>query len=100
MAEPAWLTFLIDLVTDEGKHFALSAFMGVLAFLLMWIILSAGVWVVERLTHRKASMAVDYGMAICSLLLGLSAALASHWLLDYAALWYITPLGPGLDLVY
>jgi len=98
--EPEWLTALIYLITDESKHFALSAFMGVLGYSLMLIILSAIVLVWQVLTHRKASMGVGYGMITCCLLVGLSFALASHWLLDYVSLWWVTPLGPSLDLIY
>ena len=99
IAEPAWLTFLIDLVTDESKHFALSAFTGALGCLLMQIILFVMVLGWQGLTRQKASMGVVYGMGLSCLLVGLSFALASHWALDYASAWYVTPLGPPLDLV-
>ena len=97
---PAWLTFLLALVTDASKHFLLAFSMGALVYALTSIISYAGLWAWERLTRHKVSMGVVYGTIGCCLLVGLSFALASHWLLDYFSTWWVTPLGPGLDLVY
>jgi len=96
---PAWLTALIYLVTDESKHFALSAFMGSLGFWSTWITLSAILWASRQSIRPKVFMAVAFGMAISSWLVGLSFAWASHWALDFVSLWWVTPLGPSLDLV-
>ncbi len=90
-----WLDFIILVVTDESKHFLFSAAWGSVGFLLTWTILSVLYFILGL--PKKLPVAV-YGILICSLLVGLSFALQAHWLLDYLSTWYVTPLGPPLDL--
>ena len=90
------LCFLVDLVTDESMHFVLAFFSGSLAALWMLTTCSALCYASHLLTRKMVSMGVVYFILFCCLLLGFSAALASHWLLDYAATWLTTPLGPPL----
>lgn len=93
-----WTNFLLDYLADGSKHFLLAVFLGWLAFSWMWTTLFAGLSGVVFLTQRKPSTAVVYGILTCCLLAGLSAALASHWALDYYTSWYFAPLGPPLEL--
>jgi len=97
--EPAWVTFILYFITDESKHFGLSAFMGYAVFSLTLTMLSAMVLVWQGLTHKMASMGVVYGILICSIVAGFSAVPLSHWALDYFYTWWVTPLGEGLDLI-
>ncbi len=90
-----WLDFIILLVTDESKHFLLSAIWGSLGFLLTWTTLSVFFSILGL--QRKQPAAV-YGILICSLLVGSSFALQAHWALDYLSTWYVTPIDPPLDL--
>ena len=97
---PQTLPFTLDLLADENLHFLLAFSMGALVFALTstisYVLLSA----LRLLTRRTISTGADCGMFICCLLLALSAALASHWALDYFATWYITPFnGAPLELI-
>jgi CHASE2 domain-containing sensor protein len=93
-----WLTFILDTLADEQKHFLLSSVMGCLGFAWTWITLFASFYGVACLTRRPTSTAVAYGILICSLLVGVSFALAAHWGLDYWQQLYTTPLNPPLQL--
>jgi len=97
--EPVWAIILIDTITDGSKHFLLSVSMGALVFSLTSFMYYVSSLAWAALTHKQVSTVVDFGMFISCLLVGLSFALASHWLLDYVSLWYVTPLGPSLNLV-
>ena len=89
----------IDWLIDPAQHFLLAFTAGALVYLLTstmsFVLLSA--WGIG--TRKQTSSAVVYGIHICCLLLGVSAALLSHYLLDYGWQLYSTPLYPGLDLV-
>ena len=91
-----WLDFVIDSITDESKHFLLSASWGLVGFSLTWIISS--VWYSILGLPRKQPV-VAYGILTYSLLVGLSFALQAHWALDYSSTWYVTPLGEPLNLI-
>lgn len=106
--EPKWLTFLLYLIEDESRHFTCSAFSGFSGFFLTLIMLCVAYLVYLYLTRRKASIVAGFFILICSILVGLAFSAASHYFLDYAHIWYETPLGPalwgggmhpGLDLV-
>jgi hypothetical protein len=93
-----FLSFILDYLADGSKHFLLAFLAGLLAWLLTSTILFAPYSLISQLIHRRTSTVVVYGILICSLLLAISAALASHWALDYFSIWYSTPLGPHLEL--
>ena len=97
---PETPVFILNTLADSSKHFLLAFSVGALVFSLTSTTWSVSSLVYRLLTHRKVSTAVDCGMFICCLLLALSAALASHWALDYFATWYITPFnGAPLELI-
>jgi hypothetical protein len=90
-----WLDFVIDLVTDESKHFLLSSALGSLAFLSTSTISFA--WF-SFLKYKWKQSDVVYFILFYSLLVGLSFALLAHYSLDYGATWWETPMGPPLEL--
>jgi hypothetical protein len=98
MSAIEWLTFIIDTLADEQKHFLLSSAMGCLGFAWTWITLFASFYGLEVLTQRRASMVVGYGILICCIAVGIGFALAAHWGLDYWRHLYTTPLNPPLNL--
>jgi hypothetical protein len=92
------LELIHNLLLDEGKHFLFSSLVGGSASCLTLIICYALSCAWERLTRRKMSTAaVFFTIGLC-LLAGLSAALLSHAFLDGFSLWYVTPLGPPLQI--
>lgn len=93
------LAWLLKFITDESKHFLLAASMGLLVYSLTWITLRGMCWAFAKLTSKPRSWDAGWLIHLSCLLLGLSAALVSHWLLDYFSVWYTTPLGPPLKLV-
>ena len=94
-----WLKFILDLLADESKHFALSACTGSLAYCLTWTISRVSLWAWERSTRRVTPMAAVYFTAGLCLLVGLACVLLSHAWLDGFSLFYVTPLGPHLQVV-
>jgi hypothetical protein len=94
------LIFILNFITDESKHFLLAFSVGLLGFVLMQIIYSALLWVYHRLTLEKVSMGVVLFTLILSILVGVSLALLSHYLLDYFSIWYTSPFnGAPLELI-
>jgi len=94
------MTFLLDLIADESRHFLLAYVLGFAAFWSMLTMLSVITLVLLALTHKTASMVVVYCILISAVLCGLAFVALSHLLLDSYSIWYITPLGPGLDLIH
>lgn len=93
------LSFLGDLLADESKHCFLGFLGGVSAYLLTWIISSALLWVLRRLTRYKVYMAAGWRTIILSLPLIFAFAALSHALLDGFFLWYTMPQSPHLELI-
>lgn len=97
---------ILALLADPGKHFILSASVGLLVSSLMYSVFSVSFWMVRYVRLRFmeppvksgslpiTSMDVAFGITISSLLLGLSLALALHFFLDGL---FNTPLNPPLD---
>lgn len=96
MSTAQWIDFLINALTDESYHFWLALASGLLGCWLTLTMFSAPFWILEGLTRRHIPTAVACGILICSLLAGVSFALASHWGLDYLSTWLNAPLGPPL----
>ena len=89
------INFLTEYFADGSKHFTLAFFAGLLGFLLTLITLFVLQYGVSILLKRVGA---GYIILTCSLLVALSLALLSHWVLDYYSIWYNTPLGPPLEL--
>ena len=94
-----WLSFILDFLADETRHFWLASACGLWAALagfflmsIMWCVASFAGWIASQ------RAVVVFTILICLGLLALSAALLSHYWLDYFVVWYNMPLGPALDL--
>lgn len=92
------LQWLASYFADASHHFLLSGLAGWLAWLVTQTISCVSGLIWERGTHRKVSMVAVYYMIGISLLACVASALVAHWLLDYYASWYVTPLGPPLKI--
>ena len=88
--------FLENWVLDAAQHWLVSSCLGFAAFWLTLTIFSAPLYTMSSLRRLPTSRAVIYGILACSLLLGISLALASHAWLDGFVSWWSTPLGPPL----
>ena len=90
---------LVDWLIDPAQHFLLAFTAGALVFWLTSIISYVSILAWERGTHQRVSSDVVFGIVICSLLLGVSAVLVSHYGLDFGWQLYSMPLNPPLELV-
>ena len=94
-----WLSFILDFLADETRHFWLASVCGLLAALagfflmsIMWCVASFAGWIASQ------RAVVGWCILICLGLLALSAALLSHYYLDYFVTFYNRPLGPPMNL--
>jgi len=88
-----------QIISHETWHLLLGLLAGSLAWLVTLTILYVPYTLISRLTRRPMRLGVAFGILILCLLLSVSFALISHWLLDYMAQLWVTPLGPPLDLI-
>ena len=88
----------LDLLTQEWVHFLSSGLAGCMVYLLTQTICFA----VLRILHGRVLQTT----AINRFILGLAFVLAFcsawlvHMLLDGFSIWWVTPLGPHLNVIY
>lgn len=93
-----WFWDLFDWLIDPAGHFVWAFCLGVWVWRSTSTIRFAPWWVKAFGRPSKAYTAAVFITIFCRVLLALSLAFLSHYLLDYGWLQYTKPLDPPLDL--
>ena len=87
----------LDLLTQSFYHYLFSGLAACGAYLLTWITSC----VVYRIYHGRAPLtqAVSIFTIILACVLAFASAWYVHTLLDMFSVWWVTPLGPPLEII-